>query len=88
MKFSQKTVERIEELLHLAGYKVRYEKGAFRGGACMVEDQRLVVINKFFPAEARAASLAEIFLGLELEGLELNDVQSKFVKDLRKTIVA
>lgn len=51
----------LEELTNLAkamGYTVRRESGTFRGGACIVRDQRLIIINKSMPLEAAAVILA------------------------------
>lgn len=50
-----------EELMGLAkslGYSVRRESGTFRGGACVVHEQRVILINRSMPIEAAAVILA------------------------------
>ncbi len=50
-----------DELLGLAttlGYTVRRESGTFRGGACVVHEQRVILINRSMPVEAAAVILA------------------------------
>ena len=50
-----------DELLALAkslGYSVRRESGTFRGGACVVHEQRVILINRSMPIEAAAVILA------------------------------
>jgi mRNA-degrading endonuclease RelE of RelBE toxin-antitoxin system len=49
MKISKGTQEKLANLLKSQGYLIRYEKGAFRSGYCIVKDKKTVLINKFFP---------------------------------------
>ena len=59
--------ERIAEALVQAarslGMTVRYERGAFRGGLCVVEGQAVVVLNRGQPVEVHLAVLAESLRG-------------------------
>ncbi|MBK6290696.1 MAG: hypothetical protein IPH85_08305 [Ignavibacteria bacterium] len=51
----------LEELMALAkslDYNVRRESGTFRGGACVVHEQRLIILNRSMPPEAAAVILA------------------------------
>ena len=41
------TLEKLEQLLRSGGYRVRYEKGNFKTGACVLQNSKVVVINKF-----------------------------------------
>jgi hypothetical protein len=36
----------LHELAQLIGYSVRYEKGDFEGGNCLLKEQKLILINK------------------------------------------
>ena len=36
----------LHELSQLVGYNVRYEKGDFEGGNCLLKEQKLILINK------------------------------------------
>lgn len=58
---SMKTQAILDELLALAataGYKVIRDKGRFRGGACVVREQKIIVLNKRLPAETIITILA------------------------------
>jgi hypothetical protein len=51
----------LDELIALAkslGYTVRRETGTFRGGGCVVHDQRLIVVNRSMPIEAACVIVA------------------------------
>jgi hypothetical protein len=75
MKITKKLAERVELLLQQLGYKIRYEKGNFRGGVCVLEDQKLIVINKFFPFESRVTTLVDVLANVSVtpEDLEADD---------------
>ncbi len=66
-----KTDKLLEELYALArqlGYSVRREPGAFKGGACIVREQRHIIINRSMPLEAACVILARALCQLDVEG--------------------
>jgi hypothetical protein len=60
MKLNENTLKKLEELFKQLLYKVRYEKGHFQSGYCLVKNQKVIVVNKFFTTEARINCLFEI----------------------------
>ena len=66
MRLTKSTQEKLQAILQDQGYLVRYEKGNFKGGYCIVQEQRTVVINKFHPVESKVQALAEVIRQLEL----------------------
>lgn len=63
-KFTPAYLKKLEEVLELAGYDVRYEKGNFKSNFCILEEKKVVVINKFTVLESRIQSLLEIIQSL------------------------
>lgn len=57
----------LERLLAAGGYEVRYERGHFRAGACLVHERRVVVVNRYFDTEARARALETLAPSLALD---------------------
>jgi hypothetical protein len=53
-------LKKLEDIFDHFGYKVRYEKGNFQGGYCLVLDKKVVVLNKFSDTESRINILLEI----------------------------
>ena len=62
MKITRNTLQRLVDELKSYNYTVRYEKGHFQSGYCILEDRKVVVINKFFDLRARIESL-DLILG-------------------------
>jgi hypothetical protein len=82
------TLEKLELLLKTAGYKVRYERGNFKTGACLLQNSRMVVINKFSNLESRIQSLTELIRELEIDNTLLDEKQLAFLHQLKQTTLA
>ena len=85
LTFTQHTLEKLELLLKAMDYKVRYEKGNFKTGACLLENNRVIVINKFSNIESKIGSLAELISGMEVDETGLDEKQKQFLYSLKQT---
>lgn len=79
------TLEKLEMLLKTAGYRVRYEKGNFKTNACLLQNSRVVVVNKFANLESRIAAVADLARTLEIDQHLLDDKQAAFLHQLKQT---
>lgn len=77
---ADKLLEELTQLASTMGYAVRRETGTFRGGACVVEHKRLILVNKSMPLEAAAVILARALSKL--------DVDDQFVKPAVRDILS
>lgn len=60
MRYNQLTLSKVEKVLEEAGYILRYERGTFQSGYCILEDKKVVVLNKFLDTEGRINTLVEL----------------------------
>lgn len=60
MKYTQHALDKLEELLAEIAYVVRYERGTFQSGYCILEQKKVVVLNKFLQLEGRINTLMDI----------------------------
>lgn len=67
MKYSKSNLEKIEQIFKEQEYIVRYEKGNFNSGYCLVEAKKIVVINKFYDVEGRINILLDILSSIAVE---------------------
>lgn len=66
MKYNQSTLNKLEKILDEAGYFVRYERGSFQSGYCILEDKKVVVLNKFLTPEGRINTLMDIIPAINI----------------------
>lgn len=76
----------MEQLFEEARYVIRYEKGNFNSGYCIIEDRKVAVINKFLSVEGRINVLVEILPTIEVTKEELSGEMLKWYEDLMKGI--
>ena len=60
MKYTQHTLDKVEKILDEAKYIIRYERGTFQSGYCILEAKKVVVLNKFLQTEGRINTLFDI----------------------------
>lgn len=67
MKYTQNTLDKLEKVLEEADYVLRYERGTFQSGYCILEQKKVVVLNKFLQLEGRINTLIDLIPQLRLE---------------------
>jgi hypothetical protein len=77
-------LQKIEELLVEVGYQVRYEKGSFQSGYCLVENRKIAIVNKFFETEGRINTLLDIIDKIEFDTEGVSEKSQKVLKEIRK----
>lgn len=75
----------MEQLLEEARMRIRYEKGAFSSGYCLLENRKIAVINKFLNLEGRINALAEIINQIPVNKDELSEEMRKLYLTITKS---
>ena len=87
MKYNQSILNKLEKILYEAHYVLRYERGSFQSGYCILEDKKVVVLNKFSNIEGRINTLLDIIPSLELTyGFLTADSQKMYDEVMSKQI--
>ncbi len=66
-KYTPTALKKIEQIYDEAKYLVRYEKGNFASGYCVLEHKKVVVVNKFLNVEGRINALLEILPSIKVD---------------------
>lgn len=80
MKYTQTTLDKVEKIIDECGYIIRYERGTFQSGFCILEEKKVVVLNKFLQLEGRINTLIELIPQLKINASALT-LESKKVFD-------
>lgn len=84
MKYTQSTLDKLADILGESGYVVRYERGTFQSGWCLLEARKIVVLNKFLSVEGRINTLMEIIPQLAIEFDKLTHESQKLYEEVVK----
>lgn len=87
-KYTKHFLKKLETLFEELEYVVRYEKGNFQSGYCLVENRKIAVINKFFDTESRINALLEILSNLEVDETRLGEKSLKLYRDIRNNTLS
>lgn len=71
----------LEALAEKSGIGIRYEKGDFEGGFCVLKDERLIVVNKKLAPPRKASILAQGLAEIGIEEIYLKPVVREFIED-------
>lgn len=82
MKYTQTTLNKVEALIEESGYIVRYERGSFQSGFCILEDKKVVVLNKFLQLEGRINTLIDLIPQLKIDAETLTPESKKWFDDI------
>ena len=81
-KYTKYLLDKIQDVFKELDYTVRYEKGSFQSGYCIVDSRNIIVINKFFDTEARINCLLDILDKIEFDREGLSDTAKKTLHKL------
>ena len=77
MKYTQSTLDKLEKMVAEAGYVIRYERGTFQSGYCILEQKKVVVLNKFLQTEGRINTLIDLIPQLDISPDALSEESKK-----------
>ena len=82
MKYTQSTLEKLEAIPEEAGYVLRYERGTFQSGYCILEERKVVVLNKFLQSEGRINTLIDLIPQLDINVGVLTEESKKLYEGM------
>lgn len=82
MKYTQHTLDKLEAIPEQAGYVLRYERGSFQSGYCILEERKVVVLNKFLQTEGRINTLMDLIPQLDIHTELLTEESKKIHADI------
>jgi len=82
MKYTQSTIDKLEKVLDEANYVLRYERGSFQSGYCILEEKKVVVLNKFLQLEGRINTLIDLIPQLSIDAETLTPESQKVYADV------
>ena len=87
IKYTQNFLNKLEDVFAESDYILRYEKGNFNSGYCLLKETKIAIINKYFPLEGKVNSLIEILKQITLNDAKMSDKNKKFYQDITAPLV-
>ena len=85
IKYTKHFLNKLEDLMSETDYVLRYEKGNFQSGYCLLKDTKVAIINKYYAIDGKVNSLVEIIRSIEVDSAQLSEQNAKLYKELTQT---
>jgi hypothetical protein len=82
IKYTIPFLTRFEDMIAESDYTLRYEKGTFKSGYCVLKEQKIIIVNKFYTTEGKINALLEILKGIKLDGSRFTEKSLKLYEEL------
>ncbi len=71
----------LQDLAQQLGVRVRYEKGDFEGGYCILKEEKVLLVNKRLMPPRKASVLATALHEIGLENVFVKPVLREYIED-------
>ena len=78
---AEEMLPELEEVAVGMGVTIRYEKGDFDGGYCILKDQRIIVVNKKLHPSRKSVVIALALGEYGIEDIYLKPIVRTFIED-------
>ncbi len=84
LKYNKATRMHLQNLFTESEYAVRYERGQFKSGYCVLHDRKIIVINRFFDEKGKIESFLDILSQVNLQENLLSERSRQFLRVVEK----
>jgi hypothetical protein len=88
LKITQSSLDKLEKITEESGYIVRYERGSFQSGYCILQAKKVVVLNKFLQLEGRINTMIDLLPQLNINFDALTLESQKLYSDVVEIAIA
>ncbi len=85
IKYTNQFLSKLEDLVAESDYILRYEKGNFQSGYCLLREQKIMIINKFYTTEGKINTLLDILKLVNLDTSRFSEKSKKLYDELSQT---
>ena len=82
IKYTNHFLHKLEDVMSETDYILRYEKGNFQSGYCILNESKIAVINKFFALEGKINSLVEILRSIRVDPSKFSEQNKKIYAEI------
>ena len=85
IRYTKSFLNKLEEIISESDYVLRYEKGNFRPGYCLLRDKKIAIVNKYYPLEGKINALLDLLNDIHPDIIRLSDKNKKLYLEITQT---
>ncbi len=82
--YTKHFLNKLEDLYSETDYHLRYEKGNFKSGYCLLNSKKIAIVNKYYSLEGKINCLIEMLKEIEISPDKLSTKNQKLYLELTK----
>lgn len=87
LRYNKSLLARLEDIFAESDYILRYEKGSFHSGYCLLNDTKIAIVNKYYPLEGKITCLIEILRKVDIEPSKLSSKNRELYRSLDQAVL-
>jgi len=87
VKYTKHFLNKLEDLFSETEYQLRYEKGSFNSGYCILRNTKMAVVNKYYTTEGKINCLLDILRSIQVDINVLGEKNRKLYLGLSQTAI-
>ena len=87
IKYTNQFLTKLEDMIAESDYILRYEKGSFKSGYCLLREQKIMIVNKFYTVEGKINILLDILKSTELNTEKFTEKSKSLYEELTQAEV-
>ena len=84
LKYTKPFLNRLEEIFAESDFVLRYEKGNFKAGYCLIKDMKVAIVNKYFPLDGKINCLYDILRSIQIDASRLSPKSLQLYREISK----
>ncbi|MEQ8338748.1 MAG: hypothetical protein RIA62_15425 [Cyclobacteriaceae bacterium] len=85
IKYSKHFLNKLEDIFSESDYVLRYEKGNFQSGYCILKETKIAIVNKYFSLDGKINSLLEILKSIDIDVSKLSEKNKQLHREINQT---
>jgi hypothetical protein len=82
IKYTKPFLNRLEDVFAESDYILRYEKGNFKSGYCILKENKIAIVNKFYTLEGKINCLIEMIRTIQFDPEHFSEKNRKLLLEI------
>ena len=83
LKYTRPFLNKLEDIFAESDFVLRYEKGNFKAGYCLLKDMKVAVVNKYYSLEGKINCLYDILRTIAVDESRLSGKNLRLYLEIR-----
>lgn len=85
IKYTKHFLNKLEDIFAESEFHLRYEKGNFHAGWCVLHEKKVILVNKYYTTEGKINTLMDLLKNIEIKSTHLSEKNVKFLMQIGQT---